>query len=167
MNVKEIKTLVGIMEDSSLTALEIEVPDLKLRLERSAGTGSVAEVLQPPVYSVPAAAPAPAPAPEAVPAASAAPVQPAAAELQAAARENAFYKEIKAPMVGVFYTASAPEAEPYVTKGSQVKKGDVVCIIEAMKLMNEIAAEEEGQIVEVCVQNGQIVEYGQTLFKLS
>ena len=72
MNVKEIKTLVGIMEDSSLTALEIEVPDLKLRLERSAGTGSVAEVLQPPVYSVPAAAPAP--APEAVPAASAAPV---------------------------------------------------------------------------------------------
>ena len=67
MNVKEIKTLVGIMEDSSLTALEIEVPDLKLRLERSAGTGSVAEVLQPPVYSVPAAAPAP--APEAVPAA--------------------------------------------------------------------------------------------------
>ena len=60
MNVKEIKTLVGIMEDSSLTALEIEVPDLKLRLERSAGTGSVAEVLQPPVYSVPAAAPAPA-----------------------------------------------------------------------------------------------------------
>lgn len=144
MNVKEIKTLVGIMEDSSLTALEIEVPDLKLRLERSAGTGSVAEVLQPPVYSV-----------------------PAAAEPQAAARENAFYKEIKAPMVGVFYTSSAPEAEPYVTKGSQVKKGDVVCIIEAMKLMNEIAAEEEGQIVEVCVQNGQIVEYGQTLFKLS
>ena len=133
MNVKEIKTLVGIMEDSSLTALEIEVPDLKLRLERSAGTGSVAEVLQPP----------------------------------AAARENAFYKEIKAPMVGVFYTSSAPEAEPYVTKGTQVKKGDVVCIIEAMKLMNEIAAEEEGQIVEVCVQNGQIVEYGQTLFKLS
>ena len=165
MNVKEIKTLVGIMEDSSLTALEIEVPDLKLRLERSAGTGSVAEVLQPPVYSVPAAAPAP--APEAVPAAFAAPVQPAAAEPQAAARENAFYKEIKAPMVGVFYTSSAPEAEPYVTKGSQVKKGDVVCIIEAMKLMNEIAAEEEGQIVEVCVQNGQIVEYGQTLFKLS
>ena len=128
MNVKEIKTLVGIMEDSSLTALEIEVPDLKLRLERSAGTGSVAEVLQPPVYSVPAAAPAP--APEAVPAASAAPVQPAAAEPQAAARENAFYKEIKAPMVGVFYTSSAPEAEPYVTKGSQVKKGDVVCIID-------------------------------------
>ena len=158
MNVKEIKTLVGIMEDSSLTALEIEVPDLKLRLERSAGTGSVVEVLQPPVYSVPAAAPAP--APEAVPAASAAPVQPAAAEPQAAARENAFYKEI-------FYTSSAPEAEPYVTKGSQVKKGDVVCIIEAMKLMNEIAAEEEGQIVEVCAQNGQIVEYGQTLFKLS
>lgn len=164
MNVKEIKTLVGIMEDSSLTALEIEVPDLKLRLERSAGTGSVAEVLQPPVYSVPAAAPAP--APEAVPAASAAPVQPAAAEPQAAARENAFYKEIKAPMVGVFYTSSAPEAEPYVTKGTQVKKGDVVCIIEAMKLMNEIESEYDGIVEAVLVNNEEVVEYGQPLFRI-
>ena len=116
MNVKEIKTLVGIMEDSSLTALEIEVPDLKLRAgAQRRNQAAWRQVLQPPVYSVPAAAPAPAPA--AVPAASAAPVQPAAAEPQAAARENAFYKEIKAPMVGVFYTASAPEAEPYVTQG--------------------------------------------------
>lgn len=164
MNVKEIKTLVGIMEDSSLTALEIEVPDLKLRLERSAGTGNVVEVLQPPVYSVPAAAPAP--APEAVPAASAAPVQPAAAEPQAAARENAFYKEIKAPMVGVFYTSSAPEAEPYVTKGSQVKKGDVVCIIEAMKLMNEIESEYDGIVEAVLVNNEEVVEYGQPLFRI-
>ena len=164
MNVKEIKTLVGIMEDSSLTALEIEVPDLKLRLERSAGTGSVAEVLQPPVYSVPAAAPAP--APEAVPAASAAPVQPAAAEPQAAARENAFYKEIKAPMVGVFYTSSAPEAEPYVTKGTQVKKGDVVCIIEAMKLMNEIESEYDGVVEAILVKNEETVEYGQPLFRI-
>ncbi len=165
MNVKEIKTLVGIMESSSLTALEIEVPDLKLRLERNAGNGNVVEVLQQPVYSVPTAVPAQ--VQEAAPAGSAAPAQSAAAEPQPPIQENAFYKEIKAPMVGVFYTSSAPEAAPYVTKGSQVKKGDVVCIIEAMKLMNEIAAEEEGQIVEVCAQNGQIVEYGQTLFKLS
>ena len=165
MNVNEIKTLVEIMEDSSLTAMEIEVPELKVRLERSAANGSMVEVLQQPLYSVPAAVPAA--VPEAAPAAPAAPAQPAAAAPQAPAQENAFYKEIKAPMVGVFYTSSAPEAEPYVTKGSQVKKGDVVCIIEAMKLMNEIAAEEEGRIVEVCAQNGQIVEYGQTLFKLS
>lgn len=159
MDIKEIKTLIAVMEESSLTALEVEVPELKVRLERNLAN-SMVEVLQQPVYSMPAGvpgaaaqAPAPAPSPE------------AAAE--APAGGNAFFKEIKSPMVGVFYTASAPEADPYVTKGSQVKKGDVVCIIEAMKLMNEIAAEEEGQIVEVCVQNGQIVEYGQTLFKLS
>lgn len=145
MDIKEIKTLIAVMEESSLTALEVEVPELKVRLERNLAN-SMVEVVQQPVYSMPAGVPAAA---------------------QAPAKENAFYKEIKSPMVGVFYTASAPEADPYVTKGSQVKKGDVVCIIEAMKLMNEIAAEEEGQIVEICVQNGQIVEYGQTLFKLS
>lgn len=164
MNVKEIKTLVGIMEDSSLTALEIEVPELKVRLERNPGSGNVAEVLPQPAYSVPGNIQAP--ALEGASAAPAAPVQPAA-EPQAPVQENAPCKEIKAPMVGVFYSSSAPEADPYVTKGSQVKKGDVVCIIEAMKLMNEITAEEEGQILEICVQNGQIVEYGQTLFKLS
>lgn len=156
MDIKEIKALVGMMEESSLSALEVEVPELKVRLERNVANNMV-EVVQQPVYSIPAGAPA---------AAAQAPA-PAEAAAPVPAQENAFYKEIKSPMVGVFYTASAPEADPYVTKGSQVKKGDVVCIIEAMKLMNEIAAEEEGQIVEVCAQNGQIVEFGQTLFKLS
>lgn len=159
MDIKEIKTLIAVMEESSLTALEVEVPELKVRLERNLAN-SMVEVVQQPVYSMPAGAPAAA-------AQASAPAPSPAAAAETPARENAFYKEIKSPMVGVFYTASAPEADPYVTKGSQVKKGDVVCIIEAMKLMNEIAAEEEGQIVEVCVQNGQIVEYGQTLFKLS
>lgn len=69
-------------------------------------------------------------------------------------------------MVGVFYASSSPEAEPYVKVGSHVKKGDILCIIEAMKLMNEIAAEFDGEITEVCVQNGQIVEYGQPLFRI-
>lgn len=153
MNVKEIKTLVGIMEGSSLTALEIQIPELKVRLERTPAN-TVELVRQPSAAASVVAVPA-------------APAQPAAETQAALKQETASYREIKAPMVGVFYAASAPEAEPYVAVGSQVKKGQVVCIIEAMKLMNEIAAEEDGRIVEVCVKNGQIVEYGQTLFKLS
>ena len=69
-------------------------------------------------------------------------------------------------MVGVFYCSSSPEARPFVTAGSVIKKGDVLCIIEAMKLMNEIQAETDGQIVDICVSNGDVVEFGQTLFKI-
>jgi acetyl-CoA carboxylase biotin carboxyl carrier protein len=75
-------------------------------------------------------------------------------------------REIKSPMVGVFYCAASPEARPFVTAGSVIKKGDVLCIIEAMKLMNEIQAETDGQIVDICVSNGDVVEFGQTLFKI-
>ncbi|MBC7960913.1 MAG: acetyl-CoA carboxylase biotin carboxyl carrier protein [Vallitaleaceae bacterium] len=75
-------------------------------------------------------------------------------------------KEVKSPMVGVFYSAPSPDADFFVTVGSKVKKGDVLCIVEAMKLMNEITAEVEGEIVDICVQNGQVVEYSQTLFKI-
>ncbi len=73
---------------------------------------------------------------------------------------------ITAPMVGVFYAAPSPDAAPYVSVGSAVKKGDVICIIEAMKLMNEITATQDGTIKEICVQNGDIVEFGQPLFKI-
>ena len=73
---------------------------------------------------------------------------------------------VTSPMVGVFYAAPAENADPYVTVGSQVKKGDTLCIIEAMKLMNEITAEEDGVITRVCAQNGQVVEYGSPLFHL-
>lgn len=73
-------------------------------------------------------------------------------------------KIIQAPMVGTFYSASAPGAEPFVKVGDQVKKGDVVCVIEAMKLMNEVEAEEDGEIVEILVQNEDMIEYGQPLF---
>ncbi len=74
--------------------------------------------------------------------------------------------EVKSPMVGVFYDSPSPDAEPYVKVGSKVKKGDVLCIIEAMKLMNEITAQVDGEIVDVCAQNGQVVEYNQPLFKI-
>ena len=73
-------------------------------------------------------------------------------------------KSIKAPMVGTFYSASSPDAEPFVKVGDHVKKGDIVCVIEAMKLMNEVEAEEDGEIVEILVNNEDMVEYGQALF---
>ena len=74
---------------------------------------------------------------------------------------------VKSPIVGVFYAAPSPEDAPYVTVGSQVKKGDVLCLVEAMKLMNEITAEQDGVIKEICVENAEVVEYGQPLFYLA
>ena len=73
---------------------------------------------------------------------------------------------VLSPMVGVFYASPSPSDPPFVTVGSKVKKGDVLCIIEAMKLMNEITAEEDGEIIDICTANGSVVEYGQILFKL-
>jgi acetyl-CoA carboxylase biotin carboxyl carrier protein len=74
--------------------------------------------------------------------------------------------EVKSPMVGVFYQAPSPESEPFVKIGGRIKKGDVLCIIEAMKVMNEITADVDGELVDICAENGQIVEFGQTLFKV-
>ena len=76
------------------------------------------------------------------------------------------YRDIKSPMVGIFYAAPSPDAEPFVKVGSKVKKEDTLCIIEAMKLMNDVVAEEDGEIVEICAENGSLVEFGQTLFKI-
>ena len=76
------------------------------------------------------------------------------------------YRDSNSPMVGIFYAAPSPDAEPFVKVGSKVKKGDTLCIIEAMKLMNDVVAEEDGEIVEICAENGSLVEFGQTLFKI-
>ena len=75
--------------------------------------------------------------------------------------------EVKSPIVGVFYSAHSPDAEPFVSIGAPVKKGDVLCIIETMKLLNEITADRDGMIADVCLKNGDVVEYGQVLFKLT
>lgn len=80
--------------------------------------------------------------------------------------EEENYHIIKSPMVGTFYSKSSPQAEPYAQVGKKVKKGDILCIVEAMKLMNEIESEIDGEIVEVCVQDGQMVDYGKSLFKI-
>lgn len=80
--------------------------------------------------------------------------------------ENIEYKIVKSPMVGTFYSKSSPNAKPYVEVGSKVKKGDILCIVEAMKLMNEIESEFDGEIAEICVEDGEMVDYGKPLFKL-
>ena len=149
MNIKQIRELAQIVSENGLSAIEVAEGENRVRIERAV------------------AAPAAVPAVVSMPAPAAAPTAPAPAP--AAEETNVDFnrtREIKSPMVGVFYAAPSPDAKPFVEVGSKVKKGDVVCIVEAMKLMNEISAEFDGEVVDVCVHNGDVVEYGQTLFKL-
>ena len=152
-NLDEIKDFINLLEDSSLSVFEIQKEDgSKIRLEKAQPAQQIVNTI--PVANG-VAAPTPVAAPvESAPAVTAAPVADSS-------------KTIDAPIVGVFYAASAPGKAPYVSAGKKVKKGDVVCIIEAMKCMNEIQAEEDGEIVEVLVKDGELVEYGQPLFKIN
>ncbi len=138
MKETDIRKYAELMKELGLTGLEITEENSKVRLERS-----VAVQTKENVYSVPESAPT---------------VQPTT--------ENKDYISVKSPIVGVFYAAPAENADPYVAIGDSVKKGQTLCIVEAMKLMNEIAAEEDGVISEVCVTNGQVVEYGTELFRI-
>ena len=138
MNETDIRKYAGLMKELGLTGLEITEENSKVRLERSvpAPAGGI-------VCAVPEDAAHPQAAPEATD-----------------------YSSVKSPIVGVFYAAPAENAAPYVSVGDRVKKGQTLCIVEAMKLMNEIAAEEDGVVTEVCVTNGQVVEYGTELFRI-
>ena len=148
MRIDEIRELAAIMRESGLSAIEIDECGAHIKLERAASAAPVAA----------APAPAPAPAPVAAP-------EPAAPHSEGGVDFNDVV-EIKSPLVGVFYAAPSPDSEPYVKVGDRVKKGDVLCIVEAMKLMNEITATQDGEIVDICAQSGSVVEYGQTLFTL-
>ncbi|MGN1432814.1 MAG: acetyl-CoA carboxylase biotin carboxyl carrier protein [Ruminococcus sp.] len=153
-NLDEIKEFISLLEDSSLSVFEIQKEDgSKIRLEKAQPAQQIVNTI-PVANGVAAPVPMPAAPVESAPAAPAAPVADSS-------------KTIDAPIVGVFYAASAPGKAPYVSAGKKVKKGDVVCIIEAMKCMNEIQAEEDGEIVEVLVKDGELVEYGQPLFKIN
>lgn len=144
-SLEEIKEFISVLEQSSLSVLEIQKEDgSKIRLEKP----------QQNVTAVPVAAPV------------ATPVAPVETVAQAEPAKVDSGKSIKAPIVGVFYVAPSPDSAPYVSVGKKVKKGDTVCIIEAMKCMNEIQAEEDGEIVEVLAKDGELVEYGQPLFKI-
>lgn len=153
----DVKRLIELANKNDLSVLEIETKKgRRIRIEKNKPVA--------PAVAFNATAPAPtvAPAPAQAPVVETAPVQQSAPTPATAPQPTG--KTIKAPMVGVFYQAASPEAEPYVTVGKTVKKGDTVCIIEAMKLMNEIQAEEDGTIKEILAKNGDIIEYGQPLF---
>ena len=154
MKLEDILTLIDRLEDSSINKLVVETEDSLVKISKEATQVHVQAA--PAVhYGAPAAAPAPAPH---VPVHSGV----AAAEKE----EETGIAYITSPIVGTFYSASNPAAEPFVKIGSTVEEGQVVCILEAMKLMNEIESELNGEIVEILVKNEEMVEFGQKLFKV-
>ena len=147
MNLKEIKEMINLMNENGLMELEIEREGTKIRIKRdskeSLNFGSMPE------YKV-----------EQITPQSSAPVR----ETKPAEKAVLKTVEIKSPMVGTFYLAPSPEASPFVETGADIEVGQVICIIEAMKLMNEIKSEVKGKIIDIVVENGEPVEFGQTLF---
>ena len=135
MNESDIRKYANLMSELGLTGLEVTENDRVVRLERNPAPQTTAPAQTVQVGDVP----------------------------QSAANEDLI--EISSPRVGVFYAAPAEDADPYVQVGDRVKKGQTLCIVEAMKLMNEIVAETDGQIVEICAQNGQVVDFGCPLFR--
>lgn len=149
MDLRKLKTLIDLVSESNVSELEITEAEGKVRIVKGGGA-VVQQMAAPVVVAAPSAAPATvaAPAPAAAPAAEAAP----AGHL------------VKSPMVGTFYRSASPGAKPFVEIGSQVKQGETICIIEAMKILNEIEADKSGTVIQILGENGQAVEYGQPLF---
>lgn len=144
MNVKELKEMITLMNENGLTEIEIEREGQRIRLKK--GFSGIPEVTREMALNQP-----PQPAPTAAP-----------AKEPETAKSNLI--EIKAPMVGTFYRTPAPDAPTFVEKGDVIEQGQVVCIIEAMKLMNEIKSEVKGKVVDILVENAQPVEFGHALF---
>lgn len=157
MDSKRLAEIADVMEDRGLTRVRVEEPDgTAVELERASAAQPVAVPM-----SMPGAVTAPAVAPVAMPAAAPEP----AAQTPAAAPEPKG-TEVTAPMVGVFYAAPAPGDEPFVRVGSKVKAGETLCIIEAMKVLNEVTAEADGEVLEICVADGDLVEFGSCLMRI-
>jgi acetyl-CoA carboxylase biotin carboxyl carrier protein len=151
MDLRKLKTLIDLVSESNISELEITEADGKVRIVKADPNATVISVPQQLVHHQPAPAVAAAPA--------AAPAAAAPAEAPAISGHV-----VKSPMVGTFYGAANPGAKPFVEVGTQVKEGDAICIIEAMKIMNEIEADKAGTVTKVFCQNGQAVEFGQPLF---
>ncbi len=151
MDLRKLKTLIDLVSESNVSELEITEAEGKVRIVK--GGGAMPVVMQQAPVAL-AAQPAPAPAavlpPAAAPATAAAPAEPAG-------------HAVKSPMVGTFYRAASPGAKAFVEVGSQVKEGETICIIEAMKILNEIEADKSGTVTQILCENGQAVEYGQPL----
>ena len=150
MDLRKLKTLIDLVSESNVSELEITEAEGKVRIVKGGGA-VVQQLVAAPVVAAQAAAPAVAAA-------------PAAAEAPAAAPAAAQDHTVKSPMVGTFYRSSAPGAKSFVEVGSQVKEGDTLCIIEAMKILNEIESDKAGTVTQILGENGQAVEFGQPLF---
>ena len=160
MDIRKIKKLIELLEESSLSEIEIVEGEESVRLSRG-GQGPVGGM--PLMHHLPAevqAAAWSAPAPAAPPASAAPPPVQESPEAESVPEGEL----VRAPMVGTYYAASTPEAEPFVSLGQQVTEGETMCIIEAMKMFNQIEAEASGTVVAILVENGQPVEYDQPLF---
>ena len=143
MNLKEIKDIINLMNENDLTEIEVEREGMKIKIKRA--SAEMSNGSRPtPQYHVETLSP------------------PSAGAAKSAANPNR--KEIKSPMVGTFYRSPSPESPPFVDIGQIVEVGQVVCIVEAMKLMNEVKSEIRGKVVEIPVENAQPVEFGQVLF---
>ena len=151
MDLRKLKTLIDLVSESNISELEITEAEGKVRIVKG---GEAAPVQYVQTLAAPQAVAAPASAPAAAPAA------PAAAAPAAEATGHA----VKSPMVGTFYRSASPGAPAFVEVGAQVKEGDTLCIIEAMKILNEIEADKSGTVTKILGENGQAVEYGQPLF---
>lgn len=167
MTFQEIQELIRLLNKSNLSEFKLEEGDFKLSIRtalyRDAKSAQVVSAPMPivaaPIVSSPVPAASAAPSVE-----TAAPVEKPAEAAKPSVPASQAYKEIKSPMVGTFYRSGNPEKPPYVEIGQKVKKGDVVCVIEAMKLFNEIESEISGTVVKVMIDNAQPVEYDQPLF---
>ena len=152
MDLRKLKTLIDLVSESNVSELEITEAEGKVRIVKSAGVAVAAPVtLMQPAVAAPAVAAAPVAA-------------VAAAEAPAAAPTPMAGHAVKSPMVGTFYRASSPGAKPFVEVGASIKEGEAICIVEAMKILNEIEADKSGTITQILAENGQAVEYGAPLF---
>ncbi|WP_368144600.1 acetyl-CoA carboxylase biotin carboxyl carrier protein [Collinsella aerofaciens] len=156
MDSKRLAEIADVMEDRGLTRVRVEEPDgTAVELERASAARPVAVPMP-----MPSAMAAPVAAPTVAPAAP----EPAAQTPAAAPEPKG--TEVTAPMIGVFYAAPAPGDEPFVHVGSKVKAGETLCIIEAMKVLNEVTAEADGEVLEICVADGDLVEFGSCLMRI-
>jgi len=157
MNLENIKALADVLCTKGLSAIEVGEGENRIRIEKEISGAPQAQDVKTPVQVTASHAETITAAPAALP------------TVDEGINQSVDFNnltEVKSPLVGVYYAAPSPDAETFVSIGSKVKKGDILCIIETMKLMNEITAEQDGEIVDICIKNGDIAEFGQVLFKM-
>lgn len=162
LKVQEIRELIKLIDESSINEFEYELEGAKLTMKKGATGVQTVEVPLQNLMAQPAGSPAP--SQQAIPQAASAEQSPAEPAKTESVNEDTNLHKIESPMVGTFYASPSPDADHFVQPGTKVTKDSVVCIVEAMKLFNEIEADVKGEIVEVLVKNGQLIEYGQPLF---